>query len=297
MNIKESIQKYITEFDLEKEYAPELLESADILIRSENACRAFDRELDAYRCFDFDYARLTDAAVTVAEECGVHPYRARFIFNTGLALFALPYFERVGLGREEWYDSMMDFRWNGALCYSKSGVFGSYSDWPKRFFTADRVAFGRLQYNEFQAGVEYKSENFDLKPESFVITVHIPSDTRTAFSRENRLASYKRASRFYADRFDGGRVIFRCASWLLNPIHKRILPEGSNIRSFVDDFELVESSFKPSFDDLARIFGIWDYDGDAEALPESNSLMREYKRHLMAGGVMGSITGFRLGDK
>jgi hypothetical protein len=273
-----------------------LINAANTLFGSESVCRALEREIEAYRSFDYDFGRTVSLAECHAEELGVHPYRARYIYLTSLAPFALPYFERVGLGREEWYDSMMDFKWNGALCYSKYGIFGNYSEWSKRFLAADRIAFGRLQYNEFEARATHKSDKFDLKPESFVITVHIPSDTRTPFSPENRLKSYKRASDFYKNRFEDGRVIFRCGSWLLNPIHKTILPEGSNIRSFVDEYELCMDSLVESFDDLPRIFDVWNFDGNVASLPEDSSLRRAYKKHLLSGGKMGVVTGFRLGD-
>ena len=296
MNLREHFLGFLNDFKIDDKHTSPLIDAADALFKSKSACLSLEREIEAYRSFDYDFGRTVSLAECHAEEMGVHPYRARYIFLTSLAPFALPYFERVGLGREEWYDSMMDFKWNGELCYSKSGIFGNYSEWSKRFLSADRIAFGRLQYNEFEARVTYKSEKFDLKPDSFVITVHIPSDTRSPFSPENRLRSYKRAAAFYKNRFEDGRVIFRCGSWLLNPIHKTILPEGSNIRSFVDEYELCMDSLVESFDDIARIFGIWNYDGDASSLPEDSSLRRAYKKHLLSGGKMGSVTGFRLGD-
>ena len=296
MNLVENFQNYLRDFKVEDKYIPQLKSDMDALSKSNGAMKSLSNEIEAYKSFDFDFSRTVSAAEIAANEVGVHPYSARLIYLTSLANFALPYFERVGLGKEEWYDSMCDFRWNAELCYTKTGVYGNNSEWSKRFMTAERIAFGRLQYNCLEAGIEYKSENFDLKPDTFVITVHIPSDTRSPFSPENRMASYARASKFYKNRFADGRVIFRCGTWLLSPLHREILPEGSNIRSFLDEYELVPSSYHEGFDDLGRIFGVWSYNGDAETLPEDNSLRRAYKKHIMGGGKIGHMTGFRYGN-
>lgn len=296
IDLRENFRDYIVNFSVEESHSKELLCAMDTLLESGDFCASLSSEIEAYRSFDFNFERFTEAAIKNAEACKVDARRARFIYSASLANFALPYYERVGLGYENWKDSMFGLRWEADMTYSRQGTYGIASEWFKRFFIAERIAFGRLQYNRLEAGVEYKSENFDLKPDTPVITVHIPTDKRMPFSPENRLASYKSASKFYSKYFDGGRVIFRCGTWLLNPLHKEILPESSNIRSFVDDFELVPSSYKKGQGDFWRIFGNISSDTAPENLPEENSLQRAYKKHLMAGGEIGWICGFRLGD-
>ena len=296
IGLRENFEDYLVSFSVEESHAKDLIEALDTLLSSDDACRSLRDEIDAYRDFDFNFERFTDAAIKNAEILGIDPKRARFIYSASLANVALPYYEKVGLGLEAWRDSMFGLRWEADMTYSRQGVYGIGSEWFKRFFIAERIAFGRLQYNRLEAGVEYKSESFDLKPDTPVVTVHIPTDKRMAFSPENRLKSYKAASKYYSKYFEDGRVIFRCGTWLLNPLHKEILPEGSNIRSFVDEFELVPSSYKNGQSDFWRIFGNISYDGDPSALPEGNSLQKAYKKHLMAGGEIGWICGFRLGD-
>ena len=48
--------------------------------------------------------------------------------------------------------------------------------------------------------------------------------------------------------------------------------------------------------DLWRIFYVRRYDGNPASLPEESSLMRAYKRHLMNGGHIGKMVGFRAGS-
>jgi len=296
MNLKEKFLDYLTIFSVEEENAKPLLEAQEQLLSDKTCENILKNEIEAYRSFDFNFERFTDAAIKSADAVGIHPYQARFIYSALLSNYALPYYERAGLTKEVWLDSMFGLRWEADMNLSRRGVYGVNSEWFKRFLVAERVAFGRLQYNRLEAGVEYKSERFDLKPDTPVITVHIPTDKRMPFSPENRYASYKRASEYYAKFFDGGKVIFRCGTWLLNPIHKKILPEGSNIRSFVDDFELVPSTYKANPADFWRIFGTESYDGKPENLPEHGALQKAYKKLLTEGGEIGHITGFRLGD-
>ena len=296
MDLRENFRDYLESFSVEEDHSKNLLCAMDTLLLSDDFRRSLSSEIEAYRSFDFNFERFTDAAVKIADECGVDSRYARFIYTASLANLSLPYYEKVGLSAENWKDSMFGLRWEADMTYSRKGIYGVGSEWFKRFLIAERIAFGRLQYNRLEAGVEYKSESFDLKPETPVVTVHIPSDKRMAFSPENRLASYKAASKYYSKYFEGGRVIFRCGTWLLNPLHKQILPEGSNIRSFVDEFELVPSSYKNGQSDFWRIFGDINYDGNPETLPEGNTLQKAYKKHLCSGGEIGWICGFRLGD-
>ena len=233
--LRENFIDYLESFSVEENHAKDLVATMDTLLCSGEFCRSLSEEIEAYKSFDFNFERFTEAAVRIAQECGADPRRARFIYSASLANNALPYYEKVGLGLEDWRDSMYGLRWEADMTCSRQGVYGIASEWFKRFFIAERIAFGRLQYNRLEAGVEYKSERFDLKPDTPVVTVHIPTDKRMPFSPENRLRSYERASKYYSKYFEDGKVIFRCGTWLLNPLHKEILPEGSNIRSFVDD--------------------------------------------------------------
>ena len=129
-----------------------------------------------------------------------------------------------------------------------------------------------------------------------MVTIHIPSDDRTPFNRENRYSSYVRAENYYRRIVPDGRVIFRCGTWLLNTLHREILPEGSNIRAFLDDFEIDPDSYEVSNGDLWRIFYVNSYNGDPSTLPESSSLMRAYKKHLIGGGQIGKMVGYIRGE-
>ena len=295
MDIRLNLINYLEDFEYDREPSEELISAVDTLIRHVDIMKCIERHIECYRCGSLDFDKLTEDSRLASEISGVHEYKTRFIFYTALVPYALPYFEAAGLGRQEWYDSMIDFKWKMNECFATTGIWGVNSGWFKSFFTADRVAFGRLQFNMLTAGVNYKSDKLELKEDSPVVTVHIPSDTRTPFSKEQRLDAYRRAEKYYSRFFPDGKVVFRCGSWLLAPAHRHILPVNSNIRSFLDDFEIVPGSYKPAMNDLWRIFYTKDYSGDPDTLPEKTSLMRAYKKYLKEGGEVGWALGFRAG--
>ena len=294
MDIREKFKGTLLEFGYEAECREELTAVLEATLSDGEAKNALEGYVQSYRDGALDWEGLTATADAVAERLSLHSFAVRLVFYIALVPYALPYFESRGLGREEWYDSMIDLRWKARETKDVHGLWGTHTNWFKAFYTAERVAFGRLQFNPVKADFDHEGNGFSVKQGDTVITIHIPSDTRTPFSRENRLAAYERARKHFAPMFQGGPVIFRCGSWLLHPAHRQILPEGSNVRDFLDDFETVEGSFKPTDGNLWRIFNIPEYNGDPDSLPESTGMMRAYKKFLKDGGVPGTMVGYRI---
>ena len=292
--MKENLIKYLREFDYPENYVNEFLPAMDKLLASKEASSALESYVTEYKRGNLLWDEIGSAAVKYAPEIGIHEYTARFLFCTALIPYSYHYFEEKGLGYTEWYDSMIDFKWKVDECVKCYGVIGVFTDWFKSFFTADRVAFGRLQFNLLDAEYDYNSCQFDIKKGEKLVTIHIPSDTRTPFNRENREAAYKRAAAYFSKILGKNEVIFRCGTWLLHPAHKDILPEASNIRDFANDFEMDQNSFKPdNGSNIWRLFYVRNYNGDPDSLPEATSLMRTYKKFIKDGGVTGTMVGFR----
>ena len=296
MSVRENLIRYLNDFEYETEIKNSVIGNLDKLLVYPDAEEKIEYYAELYKKGIFDYDGLCDASNRAAELAGIHPMESSFIHMTSLAGHALPYFKRRGLGTDEWYDSMIDFKWKMRENYKRFGIWGINTEWHKRFFTADRIAFGRLQFNLLESERTFKGETVDVTKGQIVVTIHIPSDDRTPFSRENRHASYVRAKKHYRNIVPNGKVIFRCGTWLLNTVHREILPEGSNIRSFLDDFELDPDSYEVADSDLWRIFYATNYNGDPSTLPETSSLMRTYKKYLMGGGHIGKMVGFINGE-
>lgn len=290
----ENFSKYLEEFEYSDEYKAAFLSAMNKLLSSSDVKTALLSHIEEYKAGNLNWDAITADAIKYAELVNIHEYTSRFLFYTSLIPYSYRFFEDRGLGYTEWYDSMIDFKWKVDECIKCYGVIGVFTDWFRSFLTAERVAFGRLQFNLVDADYDYKTCQFDIKKGEKLVTVHIPSDTRTPFNKENREASYNRAAEYFSKILGKNEVVFRCGTWLLHPAHRDILPEGSNIKSFLDDFELDLNSFKP--DDggnIWRIFYVRPYKGDVDSLPETTSLMRTYKKFIKDGGVTGTIVGYR----
>ncbi len=296
MDLISNLTNHLDYFDYEKEIRESALSNANKLLKYPDIEKRLNSYIELYRNGTFDYDGLREAISLAATTAGISEMESGFIHMASLSSFALPYFERRGLGMDEWYDSMIDFKWKLRENRKRFGIWGISTEWHKRFFTADRIAFGRLQYNLLESERTFKGKTVDVSKGQTVVTIHIPSDNRTPFSPENRRSSYVRAERYYRNIVPDGKVIFRCGTWLLNTIHREILPEGSNIRSFLDDFELDPDSYEVADGDLWRIFYVNGYNGDPSTLPEESSLMRAYKKYLSDGGHIGKMVGFINGD-
>ena len=290
----ENLTKYLEEFDYSEEHKSFFIENMKTLIACDAAKKALTEHIESYKNGELNWEAIGADAVKYANLTSIHEYTAKFLFYTALIPYSYHYFEEKGLGYTEWYDSMIDFKWKVIECVKCYGVIGVFVDWFESFFTADRVTFGRLQFNLVDADYDYKTFQFDIKKGEKLVTVHIPTDSRTPFTKENREAAYKRAATHFSKVLGTNEVIFRCGTWLLNPVHRDILPEKSNIKSFLDDFELDLDSFKPDGgSSVWRIFYVRPYNGDADSLPEETSLMRIYKKFIKDGGITGTAVGFR----
>ena len=121
-----------------------------------------------------------------------------------------------------------------------------------------------------------------------VLSVHIPSDA--VMTREGLDASYKWAKEFFAQYFrDFHYENIYCGTWLLAPVLKEMLPEGSKILNFMSDYEIFKTN-PDSQDFMIRVYKK-SYP-DLLSLPEDTSLQRAIKKHLLAGGTIGDASGY-----
>lgn len=294
MNIKENLTEVLREFEYDAECCEAMEATCDKMLADEATRDALCEKLELYRGGELDWKGLTAVADEAAERLGIHKAATRLVAYISLVPYSYHFFEERGLGRREWYDSMIDLKWKARETRSVDGLWGTHTDWFREFFTAERVAFGRLQFNYAKAPVDFECEEFSVRKGDRVVAIHIPTDDRAPFDKAHREAAYDGARRFFAKDFEGGRVIFYCSTWLLFKEHERLLPEGSNIRDFLGDFHLVPNGFVASEGNIWRIFGIRDYNGDPDSLPEDSSLMRIYKQFMKDGGVIGTQIGYKL---
>ncbi len=291
--MKEQFTAMLESFEYSEKEIAELSCSYEKIIASDVARSELEELVSAYRDRgELDVPTLKEKAVKIGEAIGIHEYAARLICFLALVPYSRPYFDAEELSYTEWYDSMMDLKWKLRECVAVYGIYGTFVDWFRDFYFARRVTFGRLQFNLTKVPSDFCNGNICVKKGDLALTVHIPADTRTPFTAENRLASYKRAEKYFSKFFDGKPVLFSCATWLFNPAHEQILPESSNIRSFMNEFVIDDATLKDGIDNVWRIFNVRPYDGNPDLLPEDTSMMRAYKKHLQKGGTIYSRWGY-----
>ena len=140
----------------------------------------------------------------------------------------------------------------------------------------------QLSLREFRIGaLEYEFS------EEKCIQIHIPSDA--GLSQQAVLESNSRFKRFckqYYPEWEGKEMY--CQSWLLSPVLKDILNGNSNILSFQELFDVVET------DEESMAVLDWVFPGFNEIsdkLPENTSLQRNMKRYLLEGKKIGWTKG------
>ena len=116
------------------------------------------------------------------------------------------------------------------------------------------------------------------------LSVHIPGDAMCM--PEALHASYARRADFFAR--DGALPLTYCRTWLLSPRVKELLPPGSGIRNFMEDYTLAD--WDP--DDNSGRLWLFGAPGIPDAaLPERTSLQRGAKELLLQGKPLGSGLG------
>ncbi len=287
--MRDRIWNFCAYYQFSSEASEALLLAYDKLSANPEAFGTFCRQSDLYEqdgLLDYDGTLASlDAA---AELCGIHKYVLHLLFYMCLVPHARALYEQKGIALSIWKDSMEDLKWKMIDCHLRFDIWGiSCGLWIAGFFQLTRFALGRLQFELIPYGSHYKKGDNELKPEDLVINIHITSSG--PLRHEDCLEAYRRAAVFFTDSFQDRPTAFVCYSWLLFPANRHILQETSNIRKFMDDFDITESETDDG-KDLWRIF-FRDYTGDPEQWPSQTSLQRAYIAWLKAGNRPGSGRG------
>lgn len=274
-------------FDYPEEARKELLWAYDRIHQDAAWSEEFKRLLKCYaennKC---EFSVLQNDIDALSEKAGLHKYTGSLVLLICMSDILKGFYAEAGYSEEMWYAAMNDLKYKLMECKGVRGVWGIFVfTWFQGFFTLSRFGFGKLQFNLSTFGRIYHKNGLDLKPDSTVVTVHIPR-TGTRLDRESVLQSYKQAAEFYKDLFKGGPVIFTCDSWLLFPRHKEVLSPQSNIYAFISDFDLVSYG---EYDDYSQVWRLFNtsYNGNVDDLPQNTSLQRIYAEWIRNGEKTG----------
>ncbi|GEM_PF-96595 len=247
----------------------------------------------------FSGIEVEQEAAALSEAAGV-PYQLYIL--TLYLLFSRVTLEKVmedNLPLSVFEDSMTEFAIWEKVCEAKTGAPGlKEADWLARTLRQELHRIGRFQYEIVTMKSKLAKVGDITIPEgTAVINIHIPEGE--PITKEKRIDSYKKAFAFFKDKVPllNGNLVYTCSSWLFYPAHREFLQEGSNIVSFMDDFNMLESYEKMGdLHDMWRIYGYPEDYSDLTKLPENTGMQRAYKKHLLEKPATGGAYGFFLFD-
>lgn len=242
-----------------------------------------------------DFPSLLSKAAEAGALANVHEYSAHMLILVCMTKHLRDEYRKNGMPDDIFFASVSDLKWKLWECKAVKNVWGIFvAPWENRFFNMTRFALGRLQFEISPLKKDFTIRETIFKAGSKAIFVHIPR-TLTPLTRESMLDGYRKAYEMLKEQFGEQPVIFGCNTWLFSDELPTLLGERSNLRKFIEDFDIVEryTHDKGNFPDAWRLFDM-DFTGNIDDYPEDTSLRRAYKAHLKSGGTMGGGIGFFL---
>lgn len=292
------VLKIMRELDLEKEACESLY--ADFLKIQKNAFAKAEFE-DCIRQysqnFKCDHDALLKKADAAAAHADIHPYSASLLLYLCLSDHLRELYVQRGIDLMIWHDSMLDLKWKAIECKLVKGIWGSFvAYWFEGFFTLERFALGRLQFEVVPSKFNYEKNGKRIKMGDPVINVHIPR-TMTPLDRESCNAAYRRAISLLGERIGNTPMAFTCKSWFFYPTFISLYSPKSNLYRFVKDFDIVEiiHDKKGEYPNAWRLFDM-DYTGDLDDFPEHSSLQRAVKQYMKDTRQTGTARGVFFAD-
>lgn len=290
--MREYLQYFFEEFDFSARDGAELLRAYDAICQNEGARAEWERLMAIYDAdCACDIAAMRDEAAELVPTIRVHKYTVKLLFFICLSKRARRYYAEKGLSDALWHGAMVDLKYKLEECRDVWGICGTFVEsWFDGFFAIKRFALGRLQFEVVPFKRSYEKDGKKLLPDSPVINVHIPR-TGTPLDGESCDKAFSLAADFFKSELGDTPTAFVCHSWLLYGANKDILPQKSNVRAFMERFDLLEShDYGDDHPDLWRLFDR-PFTGDFDRLPYDSSLRRAYVDHLKAGGKSGEGFG------
>ena len=291
--MRDYLISFFKEFEYDKIDEQYLLKTYDKIIHNELTSKILYDALSDYESnikLDFE-EQIINRAKTIAKAIDVHPYTTELLVFMCLTKHLREVYIDKGLDMQIFHNSILDLKWKIEECKVVEGICGSFvANWFCGFFTLERFALGRLQFEIISSPIDYDKNGVKLEKNiTKVINVHIPR-TGTPIDKDSCDDSYRQAKEFYKD-LVGEKTVFICDSWLLYPGNFEILPEYTNTYRFMSEYDIVDSNVNYG-ESLWRLFDTDEKNPDR--LPQNGTLRRCYVEHLKKGGRVGWGLGVKI---
>ncbi len=288
--MREYLTWFFKNFDYDQTDAVCLLSAYDTVMATPEAKEQFEGAIAAYdENIDCDYGALTAQSKKAARLAGVHNHTTDLLLFICLSKKLRALYAERGIDDVIWHDSMLDLKYKLEECKLVRGVRGMFvAFWMPGWFKMTRFALGRLQFEIVDFGREYQKDGITLGKESKVLNMHIPRSGQP-LSPALYEDSFARAKAFFGPQLPqgqcpDGKVPFVCHSWLLYPRMTEFVSEKSNVRRFMQEFQIL------SWDDSdgESLWCLFDTnERNPDRLPTDTSLRRAFVERLKSGGRVG----------
>lgn len=249
-----------------------------------NYCQSSDESFDA----------MLKNIEKIAEKINEHPYSVIFVYFLECTESLYKDYEKKGIDSKIFYDSVYDLKYKFDECVDTYGIYGTVAGfWFRRLFGLRIFQLGRLQFEPIEFRFDrYEKDGAVILKGDKVFNVHIPSGGGP-LTKEKKEDAYKRAITFYKEKFNEEFKAFVCQSWMLYDKLYDFLDEGSNVKAFMDEYDIIFTDVYEGFPTGWRIFGK-DYTLPYNELPENTKLQRSFKRMLTSGLPSGYGFGVKI---
>ena len=288
--MRDYLQQFLTEFEYCPDDAAFLLSAYDTVMADPEAREQFEGAIATYEAnIDCDYGALTAQSKKAARLSGVHNHTTDLLLFVCMSKHLRTLYAERGIDDAVWHDSMLDLKYKLEECKHVRGIRGMFvAFWMPGWFKMTRFALGRLQFEIVDFGREYQKDGIALSKESKVLNMHIPRSGQP-LSKDLYEDAFARAKAFFGpqlpeDQCPDGKVPFVCHSWLLYPRMNEFVSEHSNVRKFMEEFEIL------SWDDSdgESLWCLFDTnERNPDRLPTDTSLRRAFVERLKSGGRVG----------
>lgn len=242
------------------------------------------------------FKEIINGLQKIAEEENLKEYSLNLLYLILISKHLNEIYEDLQWSEEMYDEAMFDLKYSMIECYRVYRIWGNFKmEWELRFFALKRVALGRLQFELQEFSTFYNHKDNRLNSGDKVVSVYIPSSGPLRICDCEK--SFSMASKFFRKDFKDKKIPFVLSSWLLNPMHRCVLSEDSNIVQFMNIFDIYEVEEEQPEEVLWRIFG-HDWKAKPKALPRGTTLQKAYAEWLLKGTQMKKGTGvfFYTGD-
>ena len=266
---------FLVMFEFPEDSQLALREAYEWISDNDQTSQMYHELMDTYaQNKDCDYDALVRKMKDISDLLGLHEYTGRMILYIGLSKQLKEYYREAGIDESVWRNSMMDLKYKLLECKSVYNIWGTFTTWFDGFFRMTRFALGRLQFDMATFDRHYRKHGVDLKPGDKVLGVHIPR-TLTKLDNYSVKQSYAKAHAFFREWLGDSPTVFVCGSWLLFPRHRELLTSESNILTFMNDFDIIDSGFYDNYHEIWRLFDC-NYNPDLDKLPQDSTLRCRY---------------------